>query len=328
MALGILSNLFPLVLLIFIIAIIMENKAPEKKGSILRNVYFYMASLVTLGIAVGSLIFLANVGLKTWVFTDAEPLSYRLGQPPVLYFDQSVTDSAAKPVVSVGAGAITCDSECTLSTDQQNAITDWKASYETWTKNKDNPNASRQRDLINGFSFLIVALPIFIIHYRIVQREAKRKSPEQHNPVRTAYYYFVSLAALVMTVVSVGMFLNLALKNWVFPSVGDAQRNSSQVTMGVDEYSISGVQSVVTCGATCGLDTQTVSLAQQWIVDFNSWNSSIDEANNNTDRQAAGIIPFILFGVPLFWYHWSVVRKESKERKNEQQAVGTGPANV
>ncbi|MFH1207896.1 MAG: DUF5671 domain-containing protein [Patescibacteria group bacterium] len=307
-----------LVIIIFIVAIIMEIKTTEKKGSILRSVYFYLASLVTLGIVVGSMIFLGNLGLKTWVFTDADPLSYRLGQPPVLYFDQASTEGVTSKPVIVGTGALTCTDGCTLSESQKDSIAAWKTSYQTWLKSKDNPNAGRLRDLINGFSFFIVALPIFIIHYRIVQRESKRSSPDQRNPIRPAYYYFVSLAALVMVIVAGGILLNLTLKTWVFPSVAETEKNASAIGAALDVYSTSAVQSLVDCGSACRLDAETVTLAKQWAVDYNSWNTFMSQTYNNSERQAASTIPFILFGVPLFWYHWSVARRESKEKREEQ----------
>ncbi len=305
----------------------MENKTTEKKGSILRNVYFYVASLVTLGITVGSMIFLVNLGLKAWVLTGAEPVSYRLGQPPVLYFDQSATDlGATKPVVS-SSGALTCTDGCTLSETQKTSITQWQTSYQSWIKSKDNPNTGRLRDTINGFSFLIVALPIFVIHYRIVQREAKRGTPEQRTPIRPAYYYFVSLASLVMVIVAGGMLLNLALKTWAFPSVAESEKNNTGIVT-PDVYSTSGVQSLIDCGSACQIDAETVTLAKQWGTDYNSWNNTVNVDYNNTERQAATTIPFILFGVPLFWYHWAVARKESKEKKEEDGAAGSAAVKV
>jgi hypothetical protein len=85
-----------------------------------------------------------------------------------------------------------------------------------------------------------------------------------------------------------------------------------------DEYSISAVQSVANCGTACGLDESTVTLAKQWVIDYNAWNSSMNTGYSTPGRQAATTIPFIVFGIPLFWYHWAVVRREAKERKEQQ----------
>jgi hypothetical protein len=299
----------------------MAGKSNMQKTSVIRSVYFYLASLVTLGITIGSLIFLVNLGLKTWVFTQAESLDFRLGQPPILYLDTTATDASAttKPL-ALGPTVLDCKDGCTLSEIQKASIEQWVGNYKSWLKIKDNPNSVPLRKAINGFSFLIVALPIFIIHFRLVQKEAKRDNPAGHNPVRPAYFYFVSLAALVMTVVSAGILINVALKTWVFPSAADTANNLFN-PMVEDPYSKASVQSVVDCGESCKLPAETITLAKQWIIDYSNWSKAISKGNNTSQQQVAVTIPFILFGVPLFWYHWSVARKESKDRKEEGQLL-------
>ena len=127
-----------------------------------------------------------------------------------------------------------------------------------------------------------------------------------------------------MMVVAGGFLINLALKTWVFPSAGQADKvlesGIAPVAYGIEGESVA---SLVTCGAKCGLTQETVDLAGRWTTDYDSWQKEISRTSNNTQRQAASAIPFVLIGIPLFWYHWRLVRRESQEKKENNTAPPT-----
>jgi hypothetical protein len=306
-----------IVLIIFAVVGIIEGKSTMKKSQVIRSLYFYLASLVTLGIVVGSLIFLVNVGLKTYIFTDADPVLNRIGPPPSMYFMDGKV-----PVDTTGLQALQCSGECTLTSNQKATIDSWQTSYAGWLEAKSKPNSQRASDLVAALSFLIVALPIFIIHFRILQKEAKHEEAQERSVIRPIYFYFISLAALLMIVIAGGMLINVGLKTWVIKSAdqtGNQQidnqlKLSSSISAGPSEKT--PIQSIVDCGAKCGLGDTTVSQAKQWLVDYSAW-EAVSNNYNNKQRQAASEIPFVLLGIPLFWYHWSVVRKELREKKEQ-----------
>ncbi len=288
----------------------MEGKEQKDKRQVIRSVYFYVASLVTLGIVVGSTIFLINLGFKSWVFTEAEPTAYRAGTPPSL----SVSEKFA-PVEEPEA-FLTCEDTCTLTSEQSDTIETWETNYATWQESSKNSNSGRARDAVNAFSFLIIALPFFLIHFRIVQKDAKKETEKERAVIRPTYYYLISLASLLMIVIAGGMLINLGLKTWVFPSAGEADKVNQYDR--VEPYQLSeksSIYSIVDCGEKCGVDKETTALANQWITDYEAWDEASLHAYDNTQRQAASTIPFIIVGLPLFWYHWNTVRKESKDKK-------------
>jgi hypothetical protein len=304
-----------IVLIIFAVLGMIEGKTTMSRSRVIRSLYFYLASLVTLGIVVGSLIFLINTGLKAWVFTDADPVLYRIGAPPVLFFtDKSATDVVA-PVV------LTCTKDCTLTSTEKASITSWQDSYTSWLDSKSKPNTQRASDLVAALSFLIVALPFYFIHFRTVQKDAKNDEVQEHSAIRPTYFYFVSLAALLMIVIAGGMLINLALKTWVIKSADQQTNISGPMVKSVPSETgynseTAALQSVIDCGAKCGIEAQTVTLAKQWMTDYNAW-QTISVNYNNKQRQAASTIPFVALGIPLFWYHWSVVRKELRDKKDQ-----------
>ncbi|GEM_PF-224165 len=305
--------------IILTIAAIMEGRNNMRKSSVIRSLYFYLASVITLAIAVGSLIFLVNLGLKSWVFTEADqsPL-VRLGSPPMLYLaDTTGNVVPTKDVAAVG-GKLECDEECNLTDAQKNTISTWKTNYQAWISGSFNPGSQRARDAVVALSFLIVSLPFYLIHFRVVQREWKQEADHEHSVIRPTYFYFVALAALIMIMVAGGFLINLGLKTWVFPSAGQADKfQTSSITPVMDTPEGEAVKSLVSCGLACGLDQEIIDLANRWQSDYDAWNAEISQNVNNTQRQAATSIPFVLVGIPLFWYHWGVARNESRAKKEQ-----------
>lgn len=310
-----------LALVIFSIAAVVEGKNSMKKTFVIRSLYFYIASLITLAIVSGSLIYLVNMGLKSWVFTKADTnVATRLGPPPTLVLDPNGVTSADKAVPVAIGGTLECTGTCTLTDVQKSSISSWKTNYQNWIDANGNPGSQRSRDAVAALSFLIVAAPFYFIHFRTVQRDAKKSEEGDKNVLRPIYFYFVSLASLIMMVVAGGFLINLTLKTWVFPSAGRVDTAAEKVYSAPSMIGIEngGVTSVVTCGEKCGVDAETVTLAKRWQDDYSAWQKQTSGTSNSTQRQAATSIPFVLIGIPLFWYHWTVVRREAKDRKDLQ----------
>jgi len=302
-----------LAIVIFLIVGIMQGKSTEKKSSIIRSVYFYLTSLVTLAIVVGSSVFLLNVVFKNWVFPDAESVNYRIGQPSTLFIvDEG--DGRIEPILNT----ITCEDECSLTAIQKDNIKSWATEYKIWQESKDNPMANIYDELAAALSFLIVALPFFIIHFRIVQKDARKEEDKEKQVIRPTYFYFVSLAALLMIVIAGGILINTALTTWVFPESNNNNDHMeiSKAYSGANDKAI--VQSLIDCGEKCEIDEETITLTGQWIVDYEEWENN-DYSYDNSQRDAAAAIPYIILGIPLFWYHWNIAR--SRKKKNNKEDI-------
>jgi hypothetical protein len=99
---------------------------------------------------------LINSGLKTWVFPNSDP-RYNECIPGSLngpFVKQA-------PVVDGTTGAATgpTKEEC----ETQNKI------------NQENIVRERQNSAVRDFSFLVVGLPLFLFHFKVVQKEWKEK---------------------------------------------------------------------------------------------------------------------------------------------------------
>jgi len=132
-----------------------------KTIKIVRTIYLYVAALVSLiFVAVGSGT-LINTALKAYVFPKAERGGYnRCNQQPPIYNLASIKDSDV------------------ATFDQKEQINNLISDYEKWkTENSGEEclSAERQNNLVNALTMIVVALPIFLLHWRIIKKEKDLK---------------------------------------------------------------------------------------------------------------------------------------------------------
>ncbi len=272
-------------------------------GSTVRSLYFYVASLVTLGLVVGSVIALIVIAMQAWVFPAADPAGYRLGPPPEPYLTSLVSEKTGT------LSTVDCSESCALTENDQSNLAVWQQQYAEWQQRMQNPNTSRIESLITALSLLVIALPLFIIHFRIVQREGRQGAPLPH--VRSGYFYLVSLAALLMIVIGGSIFLNSVLRLWLVPQPSDSVETVTP-RMATTDMGSSVVATIQSCADVCELSPAIVSAASTWESDYTVWEES-QQNFNGRQNAAAQSLPFVLLGIPLFWYHWRYTREKKRQ---------------
>lgn len=123
----------------------------NKATQIIRSIYFYAVSIIALFMLVFSAVDLINLSLKTWVFKNIEP-----------QYSSCIPGSyGVKTPSAIGENvpALPTQEEC----DRQNQ------------QNKENVARQNQSAAVRDFSMLVVALPLFLFHFRIVQKEWKER---------------------------------------------------------------------------------------------------------------------------------------------------------
>lgn len=121
----------------------------------IRQIYFYAATLIFLIMSVIAAISLLNLGLKTYVFTKAD-----------MAYGQQCDDTgsmyyAPKPMPAETIPAV-----------KEPTAEEKAASKALCEKNLvDQKSAEHQRDLVQWISMLIVAGPLFWLHFKWVQKE-------------------------------------------------------------------------------------------------------------------------------------------------------------
>jgi hypothetical protein len=133
----------------------------SKTTRIIRTVYLYIAALVSLiFVAVGTGTLL-NTALKTYVFPKAQKGGYgRCNQQPPVYGLDGTKDA-------------------NVTTEQQKQqIANMLADYENWKKDNSGEecySAERQSSVVDAITMILVALPICLLHWRIIKKEKEEK---------------------------------------------------------------------------------------------------------------------------------------------------------
>ncbi|MEI6510865.1 MAG: hypothetical protein WCO25_02365 [Candidatus Uhrbacteria bacterium] len=119
-----------------------------KGGSIILRIYFSLVAFVTLMILIFSVSDLINIVLKTYVFTAADRPAYT--------------------------------SYCDLTTQTQ-------AQCDTQKKNDEESSmAVKQQDAVRDIALLLVASPLFWLHFRVVYRDLMGDKEEEKNDKKKA----------------------------------------------------------------------------------------------------------------------------------------------
>lgn len=286
----------------------------SEQSSAIRNIYFYLVSLIALGFIVGSSVYVLNYVAKVTVFTKGE-VSGR-------YLPPSLVLSPSKLEADGSLTKVTCTPDCSLSESDRTSINDWQNTYKDW-QTQPTTSTTKARGLVNALSFLIVALPVFWFHFRTVQRDYREESAQAGGALkrstsilRAIYFYFVALAAVVMFIISAGVSINTALKTWV---VKDAASDSNvavpaKTISGEATSETEGVDTLLACADKCGISAEQKSLLIQWQEDYADAKREQDNQQTYTwQRTLASSIPFLLVSIPLFWLHWTVIQRERKK---------------
>jgi hypothetical protein len=128
------------------------------KTKLIRNIYLYLAALVSLifvAVGTGNLL---NTGLKYYFFPKAEKGGYSRcnNQPPVYGLEKTSYSTVA-------------------TDDQKTQLENMLRDYENWKANNSGEECysqERQNNAVNALTMMIIALPIFVFHWRLIKKES------------------------------------------------------------------------------------------------------------------------------------------------------------
>ncbi len=298
------------VVVLAIIAVVQDLRQERKYGY--RQAFYTIVTLVMLVMAVGSGISLTVIGLKQ-AFPSAKTFTQRMNTPPAPYLVGAPEKGAAITT------PYTCASDCQFTAADKQNFSDWKTQYQSW-KDSTNVNTQLRRDLAGGLSFFLVSLPLYIFFLRWMNRGAKEElgQHQRPSPLRSVYFYGVAFGGLVMAVVGGAMLLNTAFK----VILKTTSVNYSGPTM-VNSMTVPA-DSVVACADKCGFTADDVALVKEWKEANAAALTKQSSAAGATANDLANTIPYVVLGIPLFWYHFVRIRKETQTAsgpQNPQPAV-------
>ena len=139
---------------------------------------------------------------------------------------------------------------------------------------------------------------------------------EKHYPIiRTIYLYIFALVGLIIVITGSIRAFTMGLEVFVFKDADKQTKiNYSRPT------SIPYVEGLKEVQDDEGFTEEEREAIRSWLADYEEWkveSDSFDYVSAQRQKEAASILASVMVGFPLYLYHWNLIKKETKERKNE-----------
>jgi hypothetical protein len=144
------------------------------------------------------------------------------------------------------------------------------------------------------------------------------------NPIiRTIYLYLFALVGLIMVTVGTAQLVNLGLKVWVFTKADVIDYSYSQPVVPYFDQAKLNAEAVKSCSDKCEFTAEQKQLIDRWLQDYKTWQEQEKTRDKNAyvdssrQRQAAQALGLIIVGLPLYLYHWLVIKRDRKDQSSE-----------
>lgn len=121
------------------------------------------------------------------------------------------------------------------------------------------------------------------------------------------------MLGLVLLTIGGVRFVDMGLKAFVFTRAEEEQR-----IMYKQPYNAPyPIQRIEELQDDAELSDEEKANIKQWLADYNEWeerNSNIDPVTARRHRDASFNLALILVGLPLYAYHWRIIKKETKNK--------------
>ncbi|TFB09110.1 hypothetical protein E3V08_01230 [Candidatus Atribacteria bacterium MT.SAG.1] len=145
-----------------------------KKQSLIRTIYLYIFALLGLVLLIIGGVNSVNMGLKAFIFTQAEEEQRILYKQMPVPFSLSRVEELEKEMET--------DEEVCLSENEKTDIKNWLTDYNNWKESRlkiDPITARRHRDASLNLSLILIGLPLYLYHWRIIKRETREKEEDK-----------------------------------------------------------------------------------------------------------------------------------------------------
>jgi hypothetical protein len=134
----------------------------------------------------------------------------------------------------------------------------------------------------------------------------------KHSLIRTIYLYIFAMLGLVLLTIGGVRFLDMGLKAFIFTKADEEQRAYSKQP----PYAPLPIEKLQPAseGKQVSLSESERQAVTQWLADYKNWQeqyAKFDPIASQRQRDASINLAMILIGLPLYIYHWGVIKKEA-----------------
>ena len=145
---------------------------------------------------------------------------------------------------------------------------------------------------------------------------------KRYTLVRTIYLYIFALLGLVLLIIGSVNFLNMGLKAFVFTQADEESRIFSKQIPIPTIPKIENIQQDIEEGKDICFSAEEKISVEGWLADYNNWEKNMSEFDTVTSRRhrdASMNLSLILIGLPLYLYHWKIIKKETEEKEKDEE---------
>lgn len=143
---------------------------------------------------------------------------------------------------------------------------------------------------------------------------------EKHSLVRAIYLYLFAIVGLVLLVIAGVSFINMALKAYVFTKADEQMRIEYKQPpfSSAPIEKLNQIQADSAAGKQVTLSEDQVNSINQWLADYKNYldtRAKIDPVTTERQQTASINLAMIIIGLPLYLYHWGIIRRETKKQE-------------
>lgn len=146
-----------------------------QKHSWIRTVYLYLFALVGLTLVIIGAVRLLDMGMKIYIFTEADKPDQMRQMPPYPPFGLLETPTPTNK--NIGAGDVKINQKvATLTEEEKTALNNWEIDYKTWQGDQskiDYVKSNREKEASNALAFMLIGLPLYLYHWMVIKRDRK-----------------------------------------------------------------------------------------------------------------------------------------------------------
>lgn len=132
----------------------------------------------------------------------------------------------------------------------------------------------------------------------------------QKNPViRTIYLYLFALLGLIFLIIGAIRFIDMGLKIYVFTEAERGESYERMLYIPCDFKPEQLIEQEETLSTE--LTEEEMIALKNWLAQYQE-QEQIDYVKVQRHRDAATNLSFILVGLPLYLYHWHIIKKEKE----------------
>ncbi|MCP6718120.1 MAG: hypothetical protein KJI70_01050 [Patescibacteria group bacterium] len=131
--------------------------------------------------------------------------------------------------------------------------------------------------------------------------------------IRTIYLYIFALVGLAFLISGAVRFIDMGLKAFIFTKAEEQEKlNFRQPTTFYSVEKVEGLEN------NESLTEEERALVKEWLADYKVWkedSSKVNYVEIQRQRNASSSLASILVGLPLYLYHWGIIKEDIRKRE-------------